>query len=86
MAPGPPMSRAGRVAARSEGGRPGPGEVGGEEARDVTGLFELAALPLATLDPTLPAGEADLPLGAFSTPVTDGIRFPINPLPSDTLR
>ena len=79
----------GRVADKRDGGRPSPGEVGGEDARDVTGECEEPAAPDAVLESTEPAGEADLPpleaaFWTFPTPL--GILLLMNPLFSETFR
>jgi hypothetical protein len=86
-APGPPSSDS--VEQRSVAYCVRPGEVGGEDEREVTGDVELGARPEAEADAvelsTLPAGLADLPPILLALAIL-GILFPINPLFSDTLR
>ncbi len=81
-APGPPSS--GSVEARRADGGPPPGDVGGEDDLEVTGLVELAAAAEATDESTEPAGLADRPPGLGTLPIL-GILFPIKPLVSDDL-
>ncbi len=81
-APGPPSS--GSVAERRDNGRFPPGEVGGEDDRDVTGLV-LPAAADATEESPEPAGLDDRPPVGLETFPILGILFPVNPLFSDVL-
>lgn len=90
MAPGSPVS--GRVEASNEGGTPPPGEVGGDDEREVRAeADDPGCLPEALELSTDPAGLFDLApaLPVDPTPGTadcEGMRFPIRPRFSETLR
>lgn len=89
LAPGPPVS--GSVAASREGGKPPPGDVGGDDDLEVLGEAEESGLPDAVDESTDPAGLADrmlpgpvLALVRGTGTEVEGIRFPMSPLVSDT--
>lgn len=81
IAPGPPIS--GKVAARSEGGRPPPGDVGGEDEREVPGEPEYVG-PEGIEESIDPEGLDGLPIPTPPAGLGEGTALPVDPPSPET--